>query len=120
MYERSGAVWVDVGVDNVCYCIEHAFQFACVQLFVVAKAQPQVLRSPRGKRKGRRGKRKLSVDYQQEEEEEEGEGSVEAMEMTSAGPKLSSADTERVNARLKGLLQVSQCPVETVYTRVLK
>lgn len=73
----------------------------------VAKTQPQVQSSPKGKRKGRRGKRKLPVD--QEEEEEEGERSMEAMEMTNSDPVLSSVDAKTLNVRLKGLLQVSQC-----------
>ena len=70
-----------------------------------APAKAQVSRSPKGKRKGRRAKRKLSME--QEEEEEEGDVSVEAMEMTGGSPLLSSADMKTVNARLKGLLQVS-------------
>jgi len=78
----------------------------------VAKTQAQVQSSPKGKRRGRRGKRKLPVD---QEEEEEGERSVEAMEMTGSGPILSNADTKTLNVRLKGLLQVSQCHVENVF-----
>lgn len=80
--------------------------------------QTQVQSSPKGKRRGRRGKRKLPVD--QEEEEEEGEGSVEAMEMTGSGPVLSSADTKTLNVRLKGLLQVSQCQSVSCGKCVLK
>lgn len=68
-----------------------------------AVGQAQVSRTPKGKRKGRRGKRKLPVE---EEEEEEGDATVEAMEVSDASPMLSGSDARTVDVRLKELFQV--------------
>ena len=70
--------------------------------------QAQGSHTPKGKRKGRRGKRKLPVD-QEEEVEEEGDATVEAMEVSDASSVLSRSDSRTVHTRLKELLQVIWC-----------